>query len=819
MKNLFKNLMLVAVAAMAFTACQNDNSEVDTLPKTRVVTFFTNIGDDTRSGFTGKDGDGIYQSAWDGGESIILAAEVTKSTPTIDANGKFEQEFVEGDQFVSLYSPASSWAFNEGYNAYMPVVPATQTPRTNSVDPNAHILSAQSVYIGETGEVKVAMKHDVAYGKMTVNVPDFAIAKVVLNLKGSYYSTDKDLTYTLVNDGAIENNTFWFATEPLEISEFTIEAYDAEGNVMSKTVAAQDKLSFNYGRVSTFSVGNLTGQVEPALPAFTSAKMTNTNLSDKLVQFYSDELGTLQLNFYNCNEEPWLDAREYGFANSGDIYPGDSYSHYTSADDEFMYIVAGSVNVSIVDGQYYIEFNNLTDYDGSKYLTAVFKGQIEGLTLPDARTPLATPKPTATFEGSIVTTTWEAVENAVAYRVTCGDFVDEITTNTTFQFEVTQYTGYYVYVQALAATDDATYRDSKADYAYVLVEDPRQQLAAPQVTWEADGKTLKFSWEPVEGADYYRIYYYWNSNYGVTTTECYAEIVMDAFDTAYDYFCCEAKVNEDNTQYRDSYATYIYPKTGKDPDVLADYMYDTLSWNSTYSRFELTGGGNGMTQFYLNSADSPNHNSIKVGKYSYAGNTISSPAVGTFSLRYLLGSGAGSSHYINDAEMDVSFVDGEYIIIITVKSAGNGAIVGETFGFKGMPDWMVAPPAGDEGSDEEQIDLTGFTKMNLAGFSAGAADFVAKITFKDPVYSDEYSFSLASVDGISVANKVLATGEYTFVESFNSCDMEASDYYYIGQKQNATGKVTVYNQDGVYTIKCEVKIGYSTIKHYYQGAL
>ena len=115
MKNLFKNLMLVAVAAMAFTACQNDNSEVDTLPKTRVVTFFTNIGDDTRSGFTGKDGDGIYQSAWDGGESIILAAEVTKSTPTIDANGKFEQEFVEGDQFVSLYSPASSWAFNEAF--------------------------------------------------------------------------------------------------------------------------------------------------------------------------------------------------------------------------------------------------------------------------------------------------------------------------------------------------------------------------------------------------------------------------------------------------------------------------------------------------------------------------------------------------------------------------------------------------------------------------------------------------------------------------------------------------------------------------------
>ena len=55
MKNLFKNLMLVAVAAMAFTACTETNDEVNAVVNKTIVTGVASFGDDTRSGFTGSE--------------------------------------------------------------------------------------------------------------------------------------------------------------------------------------------------------------------------------------------------------------------------------------------------------------------------------------------------------------------------------------------------------------------------------------------------------------------------------------------------------------------------------------------------------------------------------------------------------------------------------------------------------------------------------------------------------------------------------------------------------------------------------------------
>ena len=265
MKNLFKNLMLVAVAAMAFTACQKDNGELDA-PK-RIVNFTANIGgDDTRSGFTDK-GDNGYKSAWDGDETLFVKAENTEHRPTIDAEGKFSVEFSADDQFATFYSPVASWEYNTSYGIYMPVVPATQTPSAKSVDPAAHILQAQNVFISGSENINVTFEHAVAYGKMTVNTPaGFDISKVEINLVGAEYGVEKDLTYT-INADNVENNVFWFATETLKVSEMTVTAYGKEGEtdkIYSKTVTvAEGKLEFAYGHVGSFSVSNLTEQVEP----------------------------------------------------------------------------------------------------------------------------------------------------------------------------------------------------------------------------------------------------------------------------------------------------------------------------------------------------------------------------------------------------------------------------------------------------------------------------------------------------------------------------------------------------------------------------
>ncbi|MBO5671998.1 MAG: hypothetical protein J6R81_02375 [Alistipes sp.] len=256
-----------------------------------------------------------------------------------------------------------------------------------------------------------------------------------------------------------------------------------------------------------------------------------------------------------------------------------------------------------------------------------------------------------------------------------------------------------------------------------------------------------------------------------------------------------------------------------------DVLYTNIAWNSSSSRFELTGGNcYGKTDLYINAVDAPNNNSINVGTYPLDSASMQSPASGKFGLRYLDGTGAASTYQVRAATLDVTFDNGEYTLLITVTDAGAGAIIGKTYGYKGMPEGWVAPAEGSQGGDdsgeqEETIDLTGFTKCNLTSLTKGQTKFVADITITDVESGDTYTFSLADLVGIDVSSKTIKPGVYTFVESFNSCEMEASGFKYCDRAYNATGSVTVYNQDGTYTIKCVADLNGVVFRVYYQGTL
>lgn len=268
MKNLFKNLMLVAVAAMAFVACSQEGIEVNNLTKKTIVEGIASINtDDTRSGFVGSETveneDGttttVYKSAWDGGENIkVFATELgLETTAKINEDGKFTAEFegeLPANYFIAVCSPADAWV-----SAYTCNIPTVQTPRTDSVDPAAHILSQQGIYVSNGSADPFLMQHQVGYGKMTVNTPaEFVIDYVEIKLNGVWYGSDKNLNYT-INADNVEGNVFWFATDVVEVSDFTVKAYDAEGNAYTKSVTIPEgrELKFQYGHVSTFSVSNL----------------------------------------------------------------------------------------------------------------------------------------------------------------------------------------------------------------------------------------------------------------------------------------------------------------------------------------------------------------------------------------------------------------------------------------------------------------------------------------------------------------------------------------------------------------------------------
>ena len=144
MKNLFKSLMLVAVAAMAFTACSQDNHEVNKVEKVTRYEFVADFADDTRSGFAEKEeGATAYKSEWYDGDKVKVfvednngyAAEVTTS---IDKDGNFSFELTDAPEsfFVTVCSPAESWTGKSSRT-----IPVEQTPLANSVDPKAHLLS------------------------------------------------------------------------------------------------------------------------------------------------------------------------------------------------------------------------------------------------------------------------------------------------------------------------------------------------------------------------------------------------------------------------------------------------------------------------------------------------------------------------------------------------------------------------------------------------------------------------------------------------------------------------------------------------------
>ena len=636
MKNLFKNLMLVAVAAMAFTSCSQDVNELNKLEKKTTFEFVASFDGDTRSGFTGssedENGKVVYHSEWFGGETVMLVAGDQVKSATVDAEGKFTATFDGEISQIDIYTPMESfYKPYMDYNFYQvnPEVLAEQTPLANSVDPKAHVAKGYVLVDGEGNQIiPVTLAHEVAYGKMTVNTPaEFVIDHVEIALNGVFDGSTRNLSYT-INADKVENNVFWFATEPIDVAEFTVTAYDAEGKAVTRTVdvaEAGKTMSFQYGRVGTFSVSGLEEVVAPSAPMFTSAGY-NGNPGDKVVKLYSDTLGELWMNFYGSNpllsDDNWINPGQYGKGNG--MYFGGNYGQYKPVGYlEFLTATPNSftLDVSVVDGKYKFVINaDYTNmYDGVVLENATFIGEIPGLGMPDMRTLLAAPS---------------------------------------------------------------------------------------NVTGSADGKTITLSWDPVEGADGYRVSLY--SPYEeyfeeiVTTNEYVYEAQL--YSKQYS-FTIMSYASETNAQYRysEDVYEYAYVTTGKDPNKFADVVANKIIWDSSISAFKMTGevvsgtawGHSGdYIRLYINESDRPGNNSIKVDTYTGCGST--SPQAGQFGARFSLywGSVTLPSNFGSQSTVEVSYDEAVgYTIVLTHNNV--------TYGYKGMPDGWVAPAEGGESGGDE----------------------------------------------------------------------------------------------------------------------
>ena len=286
MKNIFKSLMLVAVAAMGF-ACQETMEEnyTPTNPREVVMTIIADMDEETRT-YISDEANG--KIAWSAGDQLKVIENSnmyaeTSNTEIVDGKAKFAVSF-----------PANTTASEFTYNAVFPVtalveddaekidaakvkviVKDQQKPTATSFDPQADVLVAKQLeFDAQPTELNMQFKRLVALGKISLtNLPaDEKISQVVFTagandiLAGRNYvnATNGDVIeygyYGKTNiialnyDEAISTRDIYFTCNPFDM---------AAGDTFKVKVVCEDytytrEVTIPEGRSLVFTEGDMT---------------------------------------------------------------------------------------------------------------------------------------------------------------------------------------------------------------------------------------------------------------------------------------------------------------------------------------------------------------------------------------------------------------------------------------------------------------------------------------------------------------------------------------------------------------------------------
>ena len=291
MKNIFKSLMLVAVAAMGI-ACQENVENFTPERANEVVMTITADVEETRTWIDEDNG----KVQWSEGDQLKViensAVYRTTEAATIeDGKAKFAVSFpanTSASEFTyDAIFPASAVVEDEAEKIdaakVKVIVKDQQKPTATSFDPQADVLVAnQLVFDAQPTELNMQFKRLVAMGKMTLkNMPEDAkIAQVVFTagandgVAGRNYvnaTTGKVLEYgyfgktnvlTMSYDEAIASRDIYFTCNPFEMEAgetFKVKVV-CEDKTYNKdfTIADGRSLIFTEGNLGTFSV-DMTG--------------------------------------------------------------------------------------------------------------------------------------------------------------------------------------------------------------------------------------------------------------------------------------------------------------------------------------------------------------------------------------------------------------------------------------------------------------------------------------------------------------------------------------------------------------------------------
>ena len=265
MRNIFKSLMLVAVAAMTFTACQKDNGEVNALSKGTTLTVTANLADnDTRVAF-GDLVDGVRKVTWEAGDKVSFIAyrndaiytfvndlEVEADGATATFSVEFPKPLQAGDRIEALVGHYVRESFGDIF---------THEEQQQPTDEGLSTVYVKAVvdYDGNN-DLSLTFNHMYPYGRM---ITDFAtkFEEVKFVLDGILLENGDSFQETVtIYPQNITGNDYWFYCENefVIMDTMSIEARGVDNRKYFKTI--DNLLSADFallkGKIAAFKVGS-----------------------------------------------------------------------------------------------------------------------------------------------------------------------------------------------------------------------------------------------------------------------------------------------------------------------------------------------------------------------------------------------------------------------------------------------------------------------------------------------------------------------------------------------------------------------------------
>lgn len=328
MKNLFTRLMLVAVAAMGFVACQEGYEDVTITPEAKeIVMTFVAEAPDTRTSVA-IDGD-VAKYSWSEGDKVgfyYVATDVDykkkgnskEAVIADDGTATFTASFEANENATSYnigaFYPGNSWMSHDTENPFNNVkvkISNEQILTDGSFDPAADLMMSKpfmGVELNAEAVKTLEFSRIAAIGKMNLKLTGmdegeviesvkFTLAEgihfngpVVLDMENSTYELGTTGTSNYVNlTGSLavdaDRTAIFFTCFPGEYSgAYTIEV-KTDKATYSKTGELTKALTFTAGDVLNFNatVGN-RAEVEISTEVYTLlTDITDLTVGDKII--------------------------------------------------------------------------------------------------------------------------------------------------------------------------------------------------------------------------------------------------------------------------------------------------------------------------------------------------------------------------------------------------------------------------------------------------------------------------------------------------------------------------------------------------------